>query len=289
MHNEIVLQGLPLTEGPVWSGAGALTVCRIGPAGVCRIDVDAGTVEEVACFAGGANGAQAASDGGFVVANNGGIDFGAHAAMLGLNEEVPYEPATPGLQRIYPDGRAEYLADDGFLAPNDLIVAADGTLFFTDPPAHGAAGRNLGRLWRWRDGAATLVADGFEYINGIAQAPDGRLLVVEGPGLMWVDGATGDTDWFIEKLPGSSPGDGFAFDVDGTVWCAAPAEHCIWVFDLDGSVVDKIVLGDDDFPTNCCFGGADNRTLFVTELAPGRIWAVEGTPSPGLPVYSLAV
>ena len=41
-------------------------------------------------------------------------------------------------------------------------------------------------------------------------------------------------------------------------------------------------LGDDAYPTNCCFGGEDRRTLFTTELAPGRVCAVEGLPTPGL-------
>ena len=44
-------------------------------------------------------------------------------------------------------------------------------------------------------------------------------------------------------------------------------------------------LGDDAYPTNVCFGGADRRTIFTTELAPGRVCAVEGLPTPGLPLH----
>ena len=36
--------------------------------------------------------------------------------------------------------------------------------------------------------------------------------------------------------------------------------------------------------TNCCFGGADLRTLFVTDALPGRLVAFEGMPAPGLPL-----
>ena len=41
-------------------------------------------------------------------------------------------------------------------------------------------------------------------------------------------------------------------------------------------------VGDAAYPTNCCFGGSDGRTLFTTELAPGRVCVVEGVPAPGL-------
>ena len=46
--------------------------------------------------------------------------------------------------------------------------------------------------------------------------------------------------------------------------------------------IEQIDLGAGAYPTNCCFGGADRRTLFTTELAPGRVCAIEGLPSPGL-------
>ena len=97
-----------------------------------------------------------------------------------------------------------------------------------------------------------------------------------------IDPATGEQDWWIEQLPGESPGDGFAFDVDGRLYCACPMDHCIRVFDTDGKQVELIDLGDGAYPTNCCFGGADRRTLFTTELAPGRVCVVEGLPTPGL-------
>ena len=98
------------------------------------------------------------------------------------------------------------------------------------------------------------------------------------------DGETGETESWIETLPGESPGDGFAFDVEGRLYCACPMDHCIRVFDPNGTEVDRVDLGDNAFPTNVCFGGMDRRTLFTTELAPGRVCAVEGLPTPGLPL-----
>ena len=59
-------------------------------------------------------------------------------------------------------------------------------------------------------------------------------------------------------------------------------DHCIRVLDAGGKQLDVIDLGEGAYPTNCCFGGPDRRTLFTTELAPGRVCAIEGLPTPGL-------
>jgi hypothetical protein len=88
---------------------------------------------------GGANSAQLADDGGFVVTNNGGIDFTVFADALRLEAgKIPYRPGPPGLQRVAPDGGVSVLAHEGLQAPNDLIVAPTGRS--TSPiPRHTAA------------------------------------------------------------------------------------------------------------------------------------------------------
>ncbi|MCA9509793.1 MAG: SMP-30/gluconolactonase/LRE family protein [Myxococcales bacterium] len=286
MRVEVVATDVPLGEGPVWCEDGRLVITRLSPGGLQRIDPASGRSEWVARFAGGANSAQRASDGGFVVANNGGIDFTRFADALGIDASlVPYTPGPPGLQRLHPDGRLETLASEGLQAPNDLVVAADGTIYFTDPPPHGGTESEggEGRLWAYsRDGALRRIADGFDYDNGVALSPDGRLLVVEARGLLWIDPASGERDWLVEQLPGESPGDGFAFDEDGRIYCACPMDHCIRILGPGGEPLDAIDLGPGAYPTNCCFGGEDARTLFTTELAPGRVCAIEGLPTPGL-------
>lgn len=288
MQYEVVTNAAPLGEGPVWCPDDTLVISRISPGGLLRIDPASGKTEEVVSFQGGGNSAHLASDGGFLVCNNGCIDFTGFAAALGLDPtKIPYTPGTPGLQRVFPDGTVITLAHEGLQAPNDLAVAPDGTVFFTDPPPHGGTQSEggQGRFWRYdlQNGLRRL-AGGFDYDNGVAISPDGRLLIVEGRGLLWIDGETGETDWWIETLPGESPGDGFAFDVEGRLYCACPMDHCIRVFDPNGTEVDRVDLGDNAFPTNVCFGGMDRRTLFTTELAPGRVCAVEGLPTPGLPL-----
>ena len=61
-------------------------------------------------------------------------------------------------------------------------------------------------------------------------------------------------------------------------------DHCIRVFDREGQQLDQCELGEGAYPTNCCFGGSEGTTLFTTELAPGRVCAIEGLPSAGLPL-----
>ena len=285
MRYEVVTAEVPLSEGPVWCPDGSLVVTLLAPGALLRIQPASGKLERIVALPGGANGAQLADDGGFVVANNGGIDFTVFSDALGLDaSKILYRPGPPGLQRVARDGGVTVLAEAGLQAPNDLIVARDGAIYFTDPPPHGglqSPGRE-GRLWRYADGELRQLARGFKYDNGLALSPAGRLLVVEAQGLLWLDPETGAREWWIEELPGESPGDGFAFDVEGRVYCACPIDHCIRVFDRDAVQVDLIELGPGAYPTNCCFGGDDRRTLFTTELAPGRVCAIEGLPSPGL-------
>jgi len=286
MRTEVLTAEAPLGEGPVWCPDGTLVISLISPGGLLRIQPESGESELLVSVPGGANSAQLAADDGFVVANNGGIDFTGFAGALGIDPtKIPYNPGPPGLQRVSPSGEATFLAQEGLQAPNDLIVAPDGAIYFTDPPPHGGTQSKggEGRFWSYRTGEGLrLIASGFDFDNGVALSPEGRLLIVEARGLLWIDPDSGDQEWWVEQLPGESPGDGFAFDADGRLYCACPMDHCIRVLDTTGKQLDVIELGDDAYPTNCCFGGADRRTLFTTEIAPGRVCVVEGLPTPGL-------
>src|SRR5262245_13123250 len=212
MRYEVVTADTPLSEGPVWCPDGTLVVSLISPGALVRVQPENGKVKRIVALPGGANSAQLADDGGFVVANNGGIDFTVFADALRLDAaKIPYRPGPPGLQRIAGDGGVSVLADEGLQAPNDLIVARDGTIYFTDPPPHGGlqSPGGEGRLWSYAEGELRLVARGFKYDNGVALSPEGRLLIVEAQGLLWIDPASGEREWWIEELPGESPGDGF--------------------------------------------------------------------------------
>ena len=86
------------------------------------------------------------------------------------------DPAHPsGIQHVRADGASTYLTPEPLQAPNDLVVAADGTVYFTDPPpyplptdarrpGHGAAAATA---------RSRVVADGLFYPNGIGIEADG--------------------------------------------------------------------------------------------------------------------
>ncbi len=91
----------------------------------------------------------------------------------------------------------------------------------------------------------------------------------------------GTREWVIETL-GPGGGDGFCYDVDGRAYVASTNEHGIRVVEADGTVVDFLPIDGDGINTNCCFGGADLRTLFTTDAIAGTVVAWEGMPTPGL-------
>jgi gluconolactonase len=207
------------------------------------------------------------------------------------------DPTThpPCLQLIEPDGTVSVLAAEGFVqAPNDLVVAADGSIVFTDPPHWPWPTQWVARILRWRSpaadpwpGAPTLDAAGrlelldeaTESRNGIALSAEDRILIVAGNGLRWLD-ADGGRDWLIQQLANGS-GDGMAFDLNGVVYvCTGKA---VEVVDPGGVIVDRLPLPDRAFTLNCCFGGDDLRTLFVTDAGHSTLLAFEGMPVPGVP------
>ncbi|HUQ02921.1 MAG TPA: hypothetical protein VM261_10520 [Kofleriaceae bacterium] len=79
------------------------------------------------------------------------------------------------------------LPDDGEHLPNDLALAADGTVYVTD-----SIGGGVYRIPADKDVLETLVAPGtLSYPNGIALAADGALFVGHALGLSRVEVATG--------------------------------------------------------------------------------------------------
>ena len=278
---EVVATGIRFPEGPVWCPDGTLVCTSVADGALERIHLADGRVERAAVVGGGANAAQLASDGGFVVTQNGGINFAA-SGLYGDNPPE-YRPVTPGIQRVDGSGTVTYVAEDGFLAPNDLVVAADGALWFTDPPHHPPPPEPVGRVHTMTpDGAVRVMAEEFAYCNGIALEPDGTPVVVEGAGLQRLlpDGR----EWIVESV-GPSSGDGFCVDVEGRFYVAVTATHGVHVFDHDGTDLDFLPIEGNGITTNCCFGGDDLRTLFATDGLPGHIVAWESMPTPGLPLH----
>ena len=62
--------------------------------------------------------------------------------------------------------------------------------------------------------------------------------------------------------------DGFSVDVEGNIWTSAgDGSH---VLDADAVELGRILLPED--ASNCTFGGADGRRLFIT--ATSTLWSI---------------
>lgn len=116
---------------------------------------------------------------------------------------------------------------------NDLDIAADGTIYFsesstetTDTLLDLLEHRGNGRLLAHdpRSGETRTLLDGLYYANGVAVSADQAfVLVVETTEYrvrrLWLSGArAGESEPFIENLPGFP--DGISCNADGTFWLA---------------------------------------------------------------------
>lgn len=179
------------------------------------------------------------------------------------------------------DGVLETLVDQWaggrFNSPNDLVVASDGSVFFTDPPyglhESGREGHPGEQdydgcfVFRWDGDSATPVITDMVHPNGLAFSPDESLLYVADTGFFWVEGGPRhirvyDTETWQGRLFAQPSGiaDGLRVDAGGRVWTSSSA--AIQVFSPDG-----VELAAFPFPervSNLCFGGPDGRDLYVT-------------------------
>ncbi len=167
-----------------------------------------------------------------------------------------------------------------FNSPNDLVLASDGAIYFTDPP-YGLEGLNRSPLREqphngvYRldpDGDVTLIDSTMTFPNGILLSADGRTLFVSNSDpaqAIWKTFEIDDaghansskifadvTDSVGEKLPGLP--DGMAIDVTGHLWATGPGG--VLVFAPDGELLGRIDTGTA--VANCTFG-EDGGTLFL--------------------------
>jgi gluconolactonase len=254
---------------------GDLIVTSISEGALFRLDITAGSIEPWVDTAGGPNGALLVEGDGILVAQNGGLDV----SRFRPGPVPPVRPTTAGLQLVESDGSVRSVdTDQPLFSPNDLAVDFDGSVVFTDVLHDSGWSRLTGRLWRLTvDGTITLLEDVPHYLNGVSASPRG-LLTAERSGLRWL--REGDRSWFSDEC---GRVDGFAVDRDGLAYACVPGRG-LAVIGTDGHVLDWLELPEGHFTTNCCFGGADLRTLFVTDAGHGRVLAFESMPAPGHPL-----
>ncbi len=285
---EVVLTGLRFPEGPVWCADGTVVCTTLADGRLWRVFPQENRAECVAVTGGSPNAAAPANDGSFVVTQSGGYDY----TKLGIWHDLPpFAAVDAGLLHVRTDGTVAYLTRAVFGAPNDLVTSADGTIYFTDPPCQPPV-HPTGRVHAYStDGTTRVIAENFAFCNGIALERDGSIVVVEkNAGLMRVH-LDGTKEWIVEQI-GEHGADGFCLDEDGNFYVAGRQDHGIWIIDPAGAVVDFLPIpAPESGPastTNCCFGGADRRTLFVTDGFPGQLVAFSSMPIPGRAIHDWA-
>ena len=277
MQPRVVATDVGFSEGPVWTQDGRLLVTSISHGAVYEIGADAARV--LAQTRGGPNGMTEGRDGALYVAQNGGI-FGRSGQSASRAE--------PGVQ-VVEGANVRYLAS-GLGTPNDCCFGPDGRLYFTDPRGWARPEEiEPGRVYAMAlDGAPELLAEGPSFTNGIAFGPDPSLLYVSetfGQRVLAYPvraGLLGEPREFCRIDPGMP--DGMCFDEDGLLYVASTVAQQVQVFDRDGACIDRLPCGDNSMATNCCFGGPDGRTLFVTDARNERVLAFEAGVR-GLPLY----
>ena len=156
--------------------------------------------------------------------------------------------------------------------PNDLAIAADGTIFASDP----AWKNNTGQLWRAdSDGKTTLLAANLGTSNGIEVSPHGKTLYVNESVQrnVWSWTINADKSISNKKLVRKFADfgfDGMRCDVDGNLYITRHGKGTVVKMTPTGEVLQEIdVLGKK--PSNLCFGGADGKTIYVTEVEHTRL------------------
>ena len=155
--------------------------------------------------------------------------------------------------------------------PNDITVRSDGSIYFTDPAFGDAAAqaeldfRGVFRIAP--DGRLTAEYRGetSETPNGLALSPDESLLYVTdyAAGLVRVFDVAPDGSLSKARTFANVAGpDGMAVDEDGNLFIASYVGGAIEVFAPDGEQWGIIDLPASS--SNCAFGGADGRTLYIT-------------------------
>jgi gluconolactonase len=196
------------------------------------------------------------------------------------------------IKRLEKDGTRTVLAagfeGKHFNGPNDVAIAADGAIYFTDSDVglrggiHSPKVQMPDSVWRWKDGKVTLAVSreqlGAEP-NGIALSPDDKYLYLSAGTLspdpkvmrypVKADGSLGPGELFTH---GRGIGDGMKTDRLGNLYSTEPVPGSVRITSPAGRLLGLLHMptpGDAEPRKTTCasslaFGGDDAKTLYIT-------------------------
>jgi gluconolactonase len=287
---ELLFDGAHFAEGPAVAPDGSVyfsdltfTAQTNGQAGhIWRYDPDTGETHVFRSPSGMANGIAFDCQGRMVVAE--GADFGGR--------RITRTDMATGTSVIL----AGLYAGRAFNAPNDLVIDAEGRIYFTDPRyvGHEPVEQPVMGVYRIDpDGTVSLIIEDAGKPNGIAISPDQRTLYVASRdngtldftrrglrrecearcrgrmALLAYDLAPDGTAEFREVLvdtSGSAGPDGMTVDADGNLYVTRPVEpFSVQVYSPEGELLATIPTPEQ--PSNVTFGrGPSAKTLYITAV-----------------------
>lgn len=250
---EKIADNLVFTEGPVWFGGGLIFSDVQGNTLYCWTEKDGLSVFRRPSE--NANGNTLDPQGRLITCRHGTRDV----VRMEIDGSLTVLASTASGKRLN--------------SPNDVVVQADGTVWFTDP-SYGIKPpqkeQPFNAVFRLAPGAAEPVAviTNLSYPNGLAFSPDGKFLYVAEsdwkikPNFVVRYSVTADktlTDGvrFCEVETGAA--DGLRVAADGRLFCTSGIG--VEIFSTDGKRLG--VIRTPAPASNCCFG-PDGKTLFIT-------------------------
>lgn len=253
-----VESGFQFTEGPAWSHKNYLLFSDIPASRIYQWSEEEGLrVYQEPSF--NANGLAITSAGALLICEHGN-------RLLRLVTEAGEEEV---LANQYKGLRLN--------SPNDLSIKSDGSIYFTDPP-YGLSLQDddpekelsFNGIYRYKNEELILLDSSMIRPNGIAFSPDEKYLYVAQSEIdpKWMrfsldgDGNIIDENLFFDaaQLTGRGTPDGLKVDEHGNLFCSGPGG--IVVISPEGKHLGTILT--PEVSTNCAFGGADGKTLFIT-------------------------
>lgn len=156
---------------------------------------------------------------------------------------------------------------DGDKRINDVTIASTGAMFFTNWD-----GNNV--FYRSPEGTVKKYT-GYRITNGIEWVEENKILYLsqDGPDSVYRYEVNADGTLKNEKrFAAVNEPDGMTLDEKGNLYVASWMDGKIQVFDSTGKVLGSILIksagndgdGQNGNASNCVFGGADNKTLYIT-------------------------
>ena len=252
----LVADGYEFTEGPAADAEGNIYFTDQPNDSILKWSVDTGKVTGFMKPAGRSNG----------------LDFDSEGMLIACADEKSQ------LWRIDPKTKSTTVLVENFNAkllngPNDVWVAPDGGMYFTDPfykrpywENREKPDQEKQRVFYLAKGAkAPVIADeNLVQPNGIVGTADGKTLFVAdiGDNKTYRYDSAADGTLSNRKVFCEMGSDGMTLDTAGNLYLTGKG---VIVFDKDGKQLGEIPV-PEGWTANVTFGGKNMKTLFITAM-----------------------